>query len=281
MDDHQQAESPRAPPNASDPKPATASPPVPSYSRWRTAAHLYLPFVTVALFMTFGSPFDTIPANVMCVILSAIPTNWFASFFYPADRPEPTPQQAIRFSRKSDIYRGAILFTYRWLFGTPFNLRFFIADFATGYLISVAIAERPAGTKQRRSEFIVHLTLIAINAVLIQITPSFLSDMLMLVDRMIWRAAYIALVDDVIGVLSRPNLKTWKGKVVLVLTQAFTIFFTCFILLRWRRYMILALQEDEEFQAALAGLDLQQASEEVGVDFEDDGDRFLVDDERH
>ncbi|KAF3033138.1 hypothetical protein E8E12_001924 [Didymella heteroderae] len=279
MADHQEAGSSQSPPHGTEDKPASSPRPVPTYSAWRTAAHLYLPFVTVALFMTFGSPFDTIQANILCIVLSAIPTNWLASFFYPADRPEPTPQQAIRFSRKSDVYRAAILFTYRWLFGTPFNLQFFIADFLTGYFISVAIAERPAGTKQRRSEFIVHLTLIAINAALMYIAPSALSFMLMMIDRMIWRAAYIALVDDVIGVLSRPNLKTWKGKVVLVFTQAFTILFTSWMLLRWKRDMILSLENNEEFQAALAELKLHEAFDEVGVDFEDDGDRFLVDEE--
>lgn len=279
MEDHQRAETPPSPPKITENKPATSLLPVPTYSTWRTAAHLYFPFVTVALFMAFGSPVDGIPNAILCIILSAIPTNWLASFFYPPDRPEPTPQQAIRFSRKSDIYRAAILFTYRWLFGTPFNLQFFIADFLTGYLISVAIAERPAGTKQRRSEFLVHATLVAINAALMYIVPSGLGFVLMFLDRMIWRAAYIALVDDVIGVLSRPNLKTWQGKVVLVLTQAFTILFTCWMLLRWKRDMLSSLEENEDWQAALAGLKPQEASDGVGVDFEDDGDRYLVDDE--
>lgn len=279
MEDQQQAERSRSPPKATEDKPAPSPPTLPTYSAWRTAAHLYFPFITVALFMTFGSPFDTIPTTILGIILSAIPTNWLASFFYPADRPEPTPQQTIRFSRKSDIYRAAILFTYRWLYGTPFNLQFFVADFLTGYLISVAIAERPAGTKQRRSEFIVHATLVAINAVLIYIAPSALGFVLMFLDRMIWRAAYIALVDDVISVLTRPNLKTWKGKVALVLTQAFTILFTCWMLLRWKRDMILSFENNEDWQAALAGLKPQEAFDEVGLDIEDDGDRYLVDNE--
>jgi hypothetical protein len=279
MEAHQQAEGAHTPSKAAEEKPAPSPPPVPTYSAWRTAAHLYFPFITVALFMTFGSPVDTIPATVVCIVLSAIPTNWLASFFYPPDRPEPTPQQAIRFSRKSDIYRAAILFTYRWLYGTPFNLQFFIADFLTGYLLSVAIAERPAGTKQRRSEFIVHATLVVINAGLMYILPSGLGFVLMFLDRMIWRAAYIALVDDVVGVLTRPNLKTWKGKVVLVLTQAFTILFMSWMLLRWKRDMIVSLEQNEDWQAALSGVKPQEASDGAGVDFEDDGDRYLVDED--
>ncbi|KAF1923374.1 uncharacterized protein M421DRAFT_425900 [Didymella exigua CBS 183.55] len=279
MEDHQQAESPQNLPNAFKNDRASSLRPAPPCSAWRTAAHLYFPFITVALYMTFGSPFNTIQANIICIVLSAIPTYWLASLFYPTDRPEPTPRQAVRFSRKSDIYRAAILYTYRWLFGTPFNLQFFLADFATTYLISVAIAERSAGTQQRRSEFIVHLTLVAINAVLIFVAPSFLGHILSLIDRMIWRAAYIALVDDVVGVLTRPNLKTRKGNVLLVVTQAFTILLTSWMLLRWKRDLILSYQNDEEFQAALAGLELKDASDDVGLDFEDDGDRFLVDDE--
>ncbi|KAF3035047.1 hypothetical protein E8E11_001736 [Didymella keratinophila] len=279
MEDHRQAERSQTPPKGTEDKPAPSSPPAPTYSAWRTAAHLYFPIITVTLFMTFGSPVDGIPRTILCIILSAIPTNWLASFFYPPDRPEPTPQQAVRFSRKSDIYRAAILFTYRWLYGTPFNLQFFIADFLTGYLISIAIAERPAGTKQRRSEFIVHVTLIAINAALMYIVPSGLGYVLMFLDRMIWRAAYIALVDDVVGVLTRPNVKTWKGKVVLVLTQAFTILFMCWMLLRWRRDMMLSLENNEDWQAALAGLKPRDTSNGVEVEFEDDGDRYLVDED--
>ena len=276
MADHQQAEAPSIPTHAWHKSPVSSSPSSPLYSAWRTSAHLYLPFVTVALFMILGSPFETIKANVLCIILSAIPTNWLGTFFYPADRPEPTPDEAIRFSRKKDIYRAAILFTYRWLFGTPFSLEFFIADFSISYGIGSLIGERPAGTKQRRSEFGVHLLWVAGNAVLVYFAPSFLSYWVNVADRVIWRAAYIALVDDIVGVLARPDLTTWKGKVRLVLTQAFTILFMCWMLLRWKRDLILAYQNDKEYEAALAALQIQQESVEVEGEVEDDGDRFFV-----
>jgi hypothetical protein len=42
-------------------------------------------------------------------------------------------------------------------------------------------------------------------------------------DRTVWRAAYVALVDDIIGVLARPNVRTIRGKVTLVGVQACTI----------------------------------------------------------
>lgn len=226
--------------------------------------------------MTLGSPFETINANILCVALSAIPTNWLALFFYPPDRAEPTPEQAIRFSRKKDIYRAAILFTYRWLYGTPFNLQFFIADFSMSYGIGSLIGERPAGTKQRRSEFGVALLWVVGSAALMQFAPSMLSYPVIVADRVIWRSAYIALVDDIVGVLARPNMKTWKGKLTLVLTQAFTIMFLCWLLLSWKRDMILHYEQSEEYTAALAALGVQQDAAEVGGDIEDDGDRYLV-----
>ncbi|KAH6620528.1 hypothetical protein C7974DRAFT_399942 [Boeremia exigua] len=270
MADDRQAE---VPPSVTDAIPRALSA---SYSAWRTAAHLYLPFITVALFVILGGPFETVQANIVCVILSAIPTNWLGSFFYPTDRPEPTPKQAVRFSRKWDINRAAILFTYRWLFGRPFDLQFFIADFAMSYGIGSLVGERPTGTKQRRSEFGVHLLWVAASAVSIQLAPSFLTYWLYLVDRALWRAAYIALVDDIVGVLARPNLKTWKGKITLVLTQSFVILFMCWMLLRWKRDFILAYQDDGDYESVVAALQAKVDAAETGGLVEDDGDRFLV-----
>lgn len=216
---------------------------------------------------------------MICLLLSAIPTNWFAALFYPADRPEPTPQEAIRFSRKSDIYRAAILFTYRWLYGTPFNLQFFVADLAFSYGLGATIGERAVGTKPRRSEFAAHLLWVAGSSVLMMYAPAFLSFWVTLVDRAIWRAAYIALVDDVVGILTRPNVKSWQGKVRLVLVQALVIFFTFWVLIRWMNGVVESYTDDPKFQAALAALEeLNVEQEPVGmqVDIEDDGDRYLV-----
>lgn len=206
----------------------------------------------------------------------AILTNWVATFFYPTDRAEPTSEQTIRFSRKKDVYRAAILFTYRWIFGTPFDLQFFIADLTMSYGLGSVIGERPAGTKQRRSEFGVHLLWVAGNAVLVHFAPSMLTYWVNVVDRVLWRAAYIALVDDVIGVLARPNVKTWKGKLVLVLTQAFTIAYLSWQLLSWKRQLLLMSQFEEAYEAELASMLAQIESVEVQGDVEDDGDRFLV-----
>lgn len=226
--------------------------------------------------MLFGAPLETTEANILFIFLSAIPTNWLGSFFYPTDRAEPTPEQAVRFSRKKDIYRAAILFTYRWLYGTPFNIQFFFADFMMSYGVGALIGERPAGTRQRRSEFGVALLWVAGSAVLMQFAPPMLSFWITVADRAIWRSAYIALVDDVVGVLAKPNMKTWKGKVTLVLTQACTIVFLCWLLLSWRRDMMVAEEASNDYNAALAALNVGQDPVEVGGNLEDDGDRYLV-----
>lgn len=58
-------------------------------------------------------------------------------------------------------------------------------------------------------------------------------------DRTIWRTAYVALVDDVIGVLARPDVKTLRGKAVLVSVQAFTITSLMYVALSMmRRYSL-------------------------------------------
>ncbi|KAJ4356970.1 hypothetical protein N0V95_002913 [Ascochyta clinopodiicola] len=247
-----------------------------SSQKWRTAAHLYLPLVTVFLLMSLGTPFETSQANFLCVFLSAIPANWLASFFYPTDRAEPTPEQAIRFSRKNNIYRAAILVVYRWMFGRSFDLQMLTADFFMSHVIGPVIGERPAGTKQRRSEFAVALLWMAGSGLLMQYGPSALSFWIIVADRTVWRAVFMAFVDDVVGVLSRPNLKTWKGKVTLVLTQAFTITFITWMLLSWSRDAMLAAGGNDEYEAALAAMETQLRSMEAEGDVEDDGDRYLV-----
>jgi hypothetical protein len=220
--------------------------------------------------MTFGGPFADTTANFLCVVFSALPTYWFASLVYPANRPEPTPEQSMRFTRKKDVYRAGVLFTYRWLFGTPFTLSFFIVDFLMTYGLGALMGERPVGARQRRSEFGVALPWVAGSALLMQYAPSALSYWVTVADRGLWRVAYIALVDDVVGVLAWPNVKTWKGWMKLVLTQAFTITCVCWLMLSWRRAMILAYAERSLASA------MQPGSVDAGVGVEDDGDRFLV-----
>ena len=260
-------------PSGATPKhPTQSSPPPPSYSAWRTAAHLYFPFITVALLMLLGTPFNDAKSNVIYTWLMAIPTNWLASFFYPTDRPEPTPKEAVCFSKKGALYRVVVLFTYRWLSGAPFELTFF-TDFMLSYGLS---ASGPAGTKPRRSEFAAHLPWWLGSWIVLRFAPSFWTWLAYVVERSIWRETYIALVDDLVGVLGRPNLSTWQGKLRLVLVQAFVIMFSCYLLLSWRRDLILGDPNYLENEAARAAFNVQEEPVEMGQIFEDDGDRFLI-----
>jgi hypothetical protein len=203
----------------------TASPP-----KWRAYVHLYAPLITVGLLL-FTSPFvDALNLTdnervyrLAVAVLAAIPTSLVASQFYPADRPDATPEEAVRFTRKNDIYRAAVLFTYRWLYGTPFNLSFFIGDMVMSYAVDLVIPPRPAGTKPRRSEFAVVALWTVASSALMSVAPPALFFWVGVVDRTLWRASYMALVDDVIGVLAHPNVRTLKGRVVLLCVQAFTI----------------------------------------------------------
>lgn len=226
--------------------------------------------------MLLGAPFDDVMSNIVFTWLSAIPTNWLASFFYPTDRSEPTPEEAVRFSRKGDMYRAVILFTYRWIFGNPFNLQFFIADFMLSYGLGSLIGERPAGTKPRRSEFAAHLPWFLGSGIVIRFGPSFLTWFAVVADRCIWRATYIALVDDIVGVMGRPHLKTWQGKLRLVLVQSFVIMLSCYLLLSWKRDLILADENHPDYEAAHAAFDVQEEPVEMSQILENDGDRFLT-----
>jgi hypothetical protein len=203
-----------------------------------------MPLITAVLIFTngpivanFANPANDSPQNIIWLTAaSALPTYFVASRFYPASRPDPTPEEAVRFTRKHDAYRALVLATYGRLFGTPFNLQFLIADFMFSYIMGMAIGERPAGTRQRRSEFLVALLWVAGSGLLMSLAPPSmptLSFWVGLVDRTVWRAAYLALVDDIIGVLARPNVRTLKGKVTLILVQSFTITSLVYFALLW------------------------------------------------
>lgn len=232
--DYQYQEKPQytntSPPHNASPNPGPTAP-IPARQRY---VHLYMPLIMVVLILTntpiitqlitAKGPF-TSPPRVF-VPLSAIPTYLIGSLFYPANRPDPTPEEAIRFTRRSFIYRALVLATYGRLFGTPFNVYFHIVDLLASYVIGEAIGERPVGTKQRRSEFFVALLWLAGSWLLWSAVPpsmETLTFLVIVVDRAVWRAAYLALVDDVIGVLSWPDVKSLRGKIVLVSVQAFTI----------------------------------------------------------
>jgi hypothetical protein len=236
---------PEAPPDA----PQSAKPNAPA---WRAYAHLYVPLIVAFLLSIFG---PTIVGylgsrnygdySVYLTIASAeLTTYWLSSQIYPTDRADTAPEQNVRFTRKNDLYRAAVLFTYRWLYGTPFNLVFFVTDFLLSYPVGSLIGERSAGTKQRRSEFFTALLWVTGSWTLQQNAPASIQFYILFADRVLWRTMYIALVDDVVGVLSRPDVKTLKGKMILVFVQTFTITSVAWLLLSWQKQSMLARQRD-------------------------------------
>jgi hypothetical protein len=210
----------------------------------RKYAHLYMPIITATLVFTIGpilicfaGPSRNNPmVTILLVAASAIPTYYIASNIYPANRPHPTLEESARFSRNHAAYRALILATYGRIHGTPFNLQFLIADFICSYIIGFAIGERPVGTEQRRSAFFNALLWLVGSSVLQQLVPPTMPTLAfwaLVVDRTVWRTAYVALVDDVIGLLAHPDVSTPRGKLTLVLVQSFTITSLVYFALSW------------------------------------------------
>jgi hypothetical protein len=109
--------------------------------------------------------------------------------------------------------------------------------------MGVVIGERPAGARQRRSDFFVALLWLVGSGILCRTVPSSMGILLFLTgafDRTVWRAAYVALVDDIVGVLSRPNVQTLSGKITLVLLQSITITSLVYFALALANRMVLA-----------------------------------------
>jgi hypothetical protein len=212
-------------------------PPDSSIPASKKYVHLYMPIITALLIVTNPGLFPTSvtdrPQKKMLIIaLSALPTYYFASQIYPSNRPDLTPEQDVRFTRKHDAYRALVLFTYGRVFGTPFNLQFLIADFILSYVIGYAIGEPQ---QKRYSEFAVAMCWTAASAGVMMLLPG--NFWVTVADRAIWRASWLALVDDVVAVLERPRVGTLGGNIRLVLTQAGTITFLVWFglatLMRW------------------------------------------------
>jgi hypothetical protein len=210
----------------------------------RKYVHLYMPIITTTLIMTntptikhyLEANEDHPMAIFLLLVVSTTFTYYVASKIYPANRPDPTPEEAIRFTRKHDAYRALVLATYGRLYGTPFNLQFLIIDFIYSYAVGAVIGERPVGARQRRSEFFIALLWVAGSNVIQTLVPPTmptLASWTLTFDRAVWRAAYVALVDDVVGVLAYPNVRTLRGKLTLVLVQAFTRIFLTWFAVSW------------------------------------------------
>lgn len=206
--------------------------------------HLYLPLITALLILKNGhiisksaNPNNDWPqGTLLFTALSAIPTYVVGSYMYPPNLPEATPEQFARFTRKHDAFRALVLATYNRLPGTPFNLQSLIADFILSYVAGYIVGERLAGTRQRRSELLTVLPWLVASSIGKSQIPSTMETLWFFattIDGILWRAAYLALVDDVIRVLSHPNVKTLRGKATLVFAQSFTITTLVWFVLSW------------------------------------------------
>ncbi|CAJ2509513.1 Uu.00g145390.m01.CDS01 [Anthostomella pinea] len=190
---------------------------------WRAYVHLYLPLLTtILIFLTVPDPFG----HRLPILLAGIPTYFLGSFVYPSNRPAPSPAQLVRFTRKGHLYRAGVLFTYGRILGSPFNPLFFVGDLALNYGAGYVIGERGVGEPQRRSEFAVHALWALGSGIAMNSVPprwGMLRNLVGTVDRTLWRAAWLALFDDIVGILAYPDLETRKGKAVVVCVQGAVI----------------------------------------------------------
>ncbi|USP82707.1 uncharacterized protein yc1106_09981 [Curvularia clavata] len=194
---------------------------------WRKNVHLYGPLIMSAFVILYAPGVAQhlgleIEEMVLLVAATGIPTYLIGSTVYPKDLPAPAPDQSVRFTRKNKLYRAAVIATYGRIFGTPFNLWFYIIDVALSFVVGQLVGERP----ERRSEFLVALVWILGNHIVMMVIPPntpVLGFLMTALDRTLFRTAYVALVDDIVGVLTRPNVDTFWGKLNLVLIQTFTI----------------------------------------------------------
>jgi len=191
-------------------------------------AHLYMPLVTAFIILAnppivrqLTNPSGRRYDALLCITAASVLTFAIGTYVH---KPDTVPWDGVRSTRRHEAIRAAVIFTYGRWYGTEINLQFLIADWVLSFVVAQYLIGEPA--KQRRSEFLVALVWLVGSGVVFRATPGdwevtyFFTGM---VDRILWRTAYIALVDDIVGVLSRPDVGTIRGRATLLLVQAFTI----------------------------------------------------------
>lgn len=223
---------------------------------WRNYIHLYLPAIVSTVLVFYGASiaqtlgfahFAGGDTTIPLVLVSALFTYILGSQFYLQNPRLASPEQHVRFTRKNALYRALVLVTYGRLYGTPFNFVFFLVDLLCSFAVDRLIGERPIGTPQRHSEFLTVLVWVAGSSLLGFIIPPAVPIVGLLIgamDRTLWRTAYIALIDDVIGILAQPNVRTLGGKATLFVVQAGTITFLGYLGSSWMRSRVAANAED-------------------------------------
>lgn len=187
---------------------------------WRAYVHLYLPFITsTLLYLILDNPL----ANRGLLLASAIPTYLLGSLAH-----SPRARPSGRFTRRSKLHQAAFIFAYGRLMRTPFNIVYYGVDLISSFALSVVL-DRPESAAPRRSEFFVHALLAGVSGLVWGVIPpgwGLARAAMGAVDRAMWRAAWMALVDDVVKVLAYPDTGRKTGKVLVVGVQALLILFS-------------------------------------------------------
>ncbi len=193
-------------------------------STWHQQICLCLPLITSALNVIYALLTNYI--NLQFLLVSIIPTFLLSSLMCSTGRVEPSIEESERFTRRNDLYRAGVLFTYGRLYGTPFKLGFYISDLVFSYVADNFVGRQTGSRSRQRSEFLRVLPWVigsSLAGLIFPFTASAIGLVLGTIDRTLWRTAYIALVDDVIDILTWPDMGTWKGKFCILLSQAITI----------------------------------------------------------
>ena len=111
---------------------------------------------------------------------------------------------------------------------TPFNIIYYGIDLISSFALS-AVLDRPESAAPRRSELFVHALLAGVSGLVWGVIPpswGLARAVMGAVDRAMWRASWMALVDDVVKVLAYPDTGRKTGKALVVGVQALLILFS-------------------------------------------------------
>lgn len=228
-----------------DPAPAAEEkekpppPPPGGYPFYRAYIHLILP---IALCI-----FNSLATNFILLIPLAFLTYFIGSFIYPNHRlppPEWSPE-ARRFSEKWWPYPVAIVqvYGYIWNLPSPLSLSNLVQNVGITYvgLNYFGLLNngdfRPSSRLWGSAFLMPALRAVAYDCLLylllryIPIIGNFW--LIRWASGALWRVAVIALVDDVIGGLAYPDVRTKKGKAKVITLQFFVFCYVSY----WRREM--------------------------------------------
>lgn len=168
------------------------------------------------MYLAVDEPFSHRPL----LLASALPTYFLASLVH-----QPRPRPIVRFTRSSDVIRAAVLFAYGRLMGTPFNLVNYILDLLSEYGLGAAL-DRPEGMPRKWSDFLVYALATGVSGIVFDMIPrnwGLAWTIVGALDRTLWRASWMALVDDVVKVLGYPRTEQKRGKVLVMGVQGVLI----------------------------------------------------------